>query len=140
MIRNRASLFASTILLLISSGCARNEMKPVDIFAEDNCANCRMAISDKHFASEIILQNGEVVKFDDLACLEQYRSKNPAIKIGAVFVSDYETGGWLPYDKSVIVRTGIQTPMGSGKIAVPDSNKAKTLEAKYPPAAGSVHQ
>ena len=114
------------------TGCAPSTMKPVDIHHEDACSNCRMAVSDKAFASEIILQNGEALKFDDLVCLEDYRKKEPAAKIAAIFVSDYETKEWLAFEKSIIVETGIATPMGSGKIAVNDETRAKAMREKYP--------
>jgi copper chaperone NosL len=115
-------------------GCAPHEIKPVDIFPEDNCSNCRMAISGRSFASEIITEGDEVMKFDDLVCLEKFRKKNPDTKIKAMFVTDYETGRWLAFEKSVIVKTGIDTPMGSGKIAVKDSLRAAAIKKEHPPA------
>lgn len=129
-------LIGGTSLMLLS--CGPSEIKPVDIYPEDNCANCRMAVSDKSFASEIITDQREVFKFDDLACLEEYRQKNQTLKINAIFVADYETKDWLPYARSVIVRTGIETPMGSGKAAVADSQRAKILVERFPaPKGGS---
>lgn len=116
------------------AGCAVREIKPVEIFPEDNCSNCRMAISSRQFASEIIAEGDEVMKFDDLSCLESFRKKNPALKIKAVFVTDYETSRWLQFEKSVIVKTGLDTPMGSGKIAVKDSVRAAALVKGHPPA------
>ena len=124
-------------LILMAMGCGRKEVKPVDIFPEDNCSNCRMAVSERAFASEIIVESGEVMKFDDLACLEQYRRKNPDLNIEEIYVTDHETGQWLPYAKSVVVKTGLQTPMGSGQIAVADSTRARGVVAKYPPAQNS---
>lgn len=118
-------------IVLILFGCTP-EVKPVDIFPEDNCSNCRMAISDRSFASEIITEQGEVLKFDDLGCFASFRKKNAELKIRASFVTDYETKQWLPYEKSVIVATGIETPMGSGKAAFSDSLKARIYEVKYP--------
>ncbi|MEK6755719.1 MAG: nitrous oxide reductase accessory protein NosL [Bacteroidota bacterium] len=123
-------LICGTSLLFLT--CGQSEIKPVDIYPEDNCANCRMAVSDKSFASEIITDQREVFKFDDLGCLEEYRHKNPTLKINAIFVADYETKDWLPYARSVIVRTGIVTPMGSGKVAVADSQRAKILVERFP--------
>jgi copper chaperone NosL len=120
---------AASLLFLT---CGASEIKPVDIYPEDNCANCRMAISDKSFASEIITDQREVLKFDDLGCLEKYRQKNPMLKVDAMFVTDYETREWLPYARSVIVRTGIVTPMGSGQVAVADSQHATALVERFP--------
>lgn len=113
--------------------CGQREIRPVEIFPEDNCSNCRMAVSDKSFASEIITGNDEVLKFDDLSCLESYRKKNASVQIKAIFVTDYDTRSWLPFEKSVIVKTGIDTPMGSGKIAVKDSARAAAIAKEHPP-------
>ena len=124
--------FAVGIVLLVA-GCGQSEIRPVEIFQEDNCSNCRMAVSDMSFASEIITDKDEVMKFDDLSCLESYRKKNASVQIRAIFVMDYETKSWLPFEKSVIVKTGIDTPMGSGKIAVKDSARAAAIAKDHPP-------
>lgn len=91
-----------------------------------------MAISDQAFASEIITAEGEIFKFDDLGCLERFKEKATALKIAATFVKDYETKNWLSYERSTIVQTSIKTPMGSGKVAVADSVKAKEYLEKFP--------
>ena len=130
-VTTRFSLAVGTVLLV--AGCGQHEIRPVEIFPEDNCSNCRMAVSDKSFASEIITDKDEVMKFDDLSCLESYRKKNASVQIKAIFVTDYDTKSWLPFEKSVIVKTGIDTPMGSGKIAVKDSARAAAIAKDHPP-------
>jgi copper chaperone NosL len=114
-------------------GCAATEIKPVDLYPEDQCAQCRMAVSNEAFASEIIAQNGEVFKFDDLGCLEKFLKEKSGLAVAAMYVKDYQTRAWLSKDKSVIVQTSLKTPMGSGKVAVADSVQAKQLVEKYPP-------
>jgi copper chaperone NosL len=113
-------------------GCGSSEIKPVDIYPEDMCAQCRMAVSAQAFASEIITADGEVFKFDDLGCLEKFKEKSTDRKIAATFVKDYETRNWLPYERSTIVQTSIKTPMGSGKVAFTDSSQAKAYLKKFP--------
>lgn len=125
-------LFSIGVISLMT-GCAPSDLKPVDIYPEDSCAQCRMAVSDRSFASEIITQDSEVLKFDDLGCLESYRKKNPQTAIRAIFVSDYEKKTWLPFEKSIIVKTGLTTPMGSGKVAFADSNRAMDFVKANPP-------
>jgi len=114
------------------AGCASSDMKPVDLYPEDQCAQCRMAVSSDSFASEIITKNGEVFKFDDLGCQEKFVKENAELVIGVIFVKDYQTRIWLLKEKSFIVLTSIKTPMGSGKVAVADSIQAKQLVEKYP--------
>lgn len=120
-------------MILHVAGCASTDLKPVDIYPEDTCAQCRMAVSERAFASEIITVDREVFKFDDLGCFETFREKNPRLNVLAMFVSDYESKSWIPYEKSVIVRTGIRTPMGSGQIAFADTRRAGDFAAANPP-------
>jgi len=112
--------------------CGSSEIKPVDIYPEDMCGHCRMAISDQAFASEIITASDEIFKFDDLGCMESFKEKSSDLKIAATFVKDYETKNWILYERSTIVQTSIKTPMGSGKVAFADSIKAKEFLEKFP--------
>lgn len=125
-------VFINSLLITIL-GCSSSEIKPVDIYPEDMCAHCRMAISDKAFASEIITEKRDVFKFDDLGCLFDYRKKTSSLKVAAIFVIDYESKIWIPLDKSTIVETSVKTPMGSGKVAFKDSSNASLFAKKYPP-------
>ena len=124
-------LAAMAVLTMI--GCASGDVRPVELFPEDNCSGCRMAISDAAFASEIINNQGEAFKFDDLGCLEKFRAKTPAQDVRAVFVKDYGTRTWVLYEKSTIVRTGIRTPMGSGNVAFSNPESAKEFASQHPP-------
>jgi copper chaperone NosL len=106
-------------------GCNPAGPKPVEIYPEDNCSHCRMAISDQSFAAEIITSQNEVFKFDDIGCMDEFKRTSVDLTISAAFVKNYDTKQWLPIEKSVIVKTDIQTPMGSGKVAFPDSSRAR---------------
>jgi len=119
------------------AGCGTSELRPVELFPEDECAHCRMSVSDPKFASEIITQNGEVFKFDDLSCLDKFRKHRNDQAIAAIFVKDFETTRWLRYEQSVIIETGIATPMGSGKIAVSGSERAAAVKQQFPARSGS---
>lgn len=126
---NRLSALAAIMII----ACGPSELRPVDIFPEDNCSGCRMAISEESFASEIINDRAEVFKFDDLGCLEKFRKDTPALVIAAMFVKDFETKSWIPYEKSTIVLTGVRTPMGSGKAAFRNPDKAREFASEHPP-------
>jgi len=119
-------------IMILAGGCGTKEIRPVDIFPEDNCTQCRMAISDERFASEIIDQNAEVVKFDDLGCMLKYRARHADLKITAIFLKDYGTKQWTRYERAAIVETSVETPMGSGKVAFSDAEKASAFKKQYP--------
>jgi copper chaperone NosL len=124
--------FLLCLSLFLAYGCGPSDVRPVDLFPEDMCAYCRMAVSDHRCASEIIAESGEVFKFDDLSCLGAYRSGRRDLKIAAVFVMDYETKTWLLWEKAVVVRAGVFTPMGSGKVAFADSTHAIEFRHQHP--------
>ncbi len=115
--QNRIILFGVLSLL----GCGSSEIRPVDIYPEDVCTFCKMAFSDQRYAAEIISREEEVAKFDDIGCMIKYRNMRDNSGTSTVFVKDYETRGWIPEDRAVIIQTDIMTPMGSGKIAFSDS-------------------
>lgn len=132
---NPGLTIGSQILLgafLFLAGCTSPEPKPVDLYPEDMCAYCRMAVSDQRCASEIVTESREVYKFDDISCLEHFRSQQTGLRISAIFVKEYETRLWLPWGKAVIVETGIFTPMGSGKLAFTDSAHAHEFLIQNP--------
>ena len=123
---------AALLLLLVAAGCGSGEIKPVEIYAEDICSSCRMAISERSFASEIITAQGEVFKFDDLGCLEKFRAAAPQLTAARVFVTAYETREWIEEKSANIVLTRVKTPMGSGKVAFADSAQSAAFAAQYP--------
>ena len=119
------------IAAILLFGCSGREAKPVDIFPEDVCSNCRMAISDAAFACEVVVTDGDALKFDSSVCLESYRKKHPDAA-GTIFYADYETHAWLRANECVLVRTSIETPMGPGAIAVRTQERADALLKQFP--------
>ncbi len=130
---NTNKYFLAVALSVIVISCGPKEIQPVELFPEDECASCRMTVSNPAFASEIINKDGSVVKFDDLRCFENYRKDHNVDDFEKIFVKDYETKAWIPFGKSIVLQTGIETPMGSGQIAVGDQLRAKQLKEQYPP-------
>ena len=114
------------ILPIVLAACASGEIKPVPIEAGDMCSFCKMAISEKRFAAEIITDDERVLKFDDVGCLLRYRQQaGNGLKSAAVYVTDYDSREWLKADDAFFVKSGtIKTPMGSSLIAYGDKSKA----------------
>lgn len=125
-------LLSLIILTMLFSSCGPQKIEPVELFPEDECASCRMTVSGAQFASEIINNDGTVVKFDDLKCFENYRKTHDVVAFAAIFVKNYDTKEWIPFGKSIVIQTGIDTPMGSGQVAVADQQRAMQLKEQYP--------
>ena len=114
------------MLAVLLAACAGGAIKPVDIEASDMCSFCRMAISEKRYAAEIIDAEDNVMKFDDIGCMLRYRdAAGTTLKPLAIFVTDFETREWLPAEKAFFVRpANVKTPMGSGIVAHASMEKA----------------
>jgi copper chaperone NosL len=119
-------------LLLVFTACREAEIKPVEIAAEDVCTHCKMAISEKQFASEIITTDGDALKFDDIGCMQDYLKEKPDTKIAAHFFMEYDTKQWLKGNGATFVKSKeITSPMGGGIIAFSNETKAKTAAAEF---------
>jgi copper chaperone NosL len=103
----------------IGAACGSRAPAPADLDpAHDACASCRMIVSDRRFASQLVAPLEEPVFFDDLGCLAAYL-KRTAVPIGAaVYVADHATGKWVPAGAAVYTEVaGATAPMGSHVIA-----------------------
>ncbi len=120
------------LLWLAFTACREAQIKPVNIAAEDVCTHCKMAISEKQFASEFITPDGEALKFDDIGCLLDYRKEKPDTKVAAYFFVEYDTKQWIKGDSASFVKSKeITSPMGGGIIAFSNETKAKTAAAEF---------
>ena len=104
---------------LLCIGCGNAELRPIEIMSEDMCSFCKMAISEKRFASELLTQDGEVFKFDDIGCMLRFRkSHGHPESVVATFVLDYETRKWLKAEEAYFVKSKeFKTPMGGNVVA-----------------------
>ncbi len=123
----------ATLGLMFLAGCDR---KPADGPKEvrwdrDFCESCRMLLSDRHYAAQILDAKGKYHLFDDpgemlLAFATKY-NKDPAAKL---YVTDSKSGKWLNA-RSASYTSGHLTPMGFGYGSIekpePDSINFTTL-------------
>jgi len=112
-------------LVFLAASCGDGQLRPVAITAGDACDYCRMAISEKQYAGELLDLDGNTRKFDDLSCMLKYLKKsNPGV--AAYFVMDYETRSWVKAEEASFVRSSqLKTPMSGGIIAFKDKTKAE---------------
>lgn len=84
-------------------------------YGEDVCERCKMIISDKRFAAQLVDQKGTALKFDDVGCLSEYL-KESGVEGGkplAMYVADFATGEWLDAGKAFYLRNPeLRSPMG----------------------------
>lgn len=102
--------------LALAAACAGGPPEPEPIVLdEDACAYCRMAISQREFAAELVTRQGRVETFDDAGCLAAWLRAHGRPEGAAVFVADYRSGEWLPAEAATfVVSPALPTPMRSG--------------------------
>jgi copper chaperone NosL len=125
------SLMAAVALWLCA--CRQALLQPVEIQPEDVCARCKMAISERRYASEFVTKGETAYKFDDIACmLRVIQERHSRGDIAAVFVVDYPTRRWINALEAWFVRSqSLKTPMGGGIVAFQDQPRAEAAVLQF---------
>ncbi len=125
LFRNIKYMFSAILLLFFAVACSQ---EPVEIhYASDECAHCRMMITDDQFAAQLITEKGKAYKFDAIECLAVYHRKNQSELSGSrLWVSNYnEPGTWLDAVEAQYVKSEvIKSPMGASLLALPTKEAA----------------
>jgi len=106
-------------LVLLASACTSGVPQPVAIdLGRDVCAHCRMVISSRATAAQILSPAEEPRLFDDIGCLASDLARSAPPEGSVIVVADHLTGDWLTAGDAVLTEVpGLPTPMGSGVIA-----------------------
>ena len=120
-------------VLTLTSACVDGPLRAIAIETGDMCAQCRMAISEKRFAAEMLDNDGNPYKFDDIGCMRKFVEQGGWTRKGAVlFVADYDKGEWLRTDNALCVSSpAIRSPMASGLLAVAEPSKADEYSGRF---------
>ena len=107
-------------LAIVALSCNGGPPAPATLDTRnDVCADCRMAVSNARFASQIVAPGEEPLFFDDLGCLAAYLRKHATQPAGAVaYVADHRTRTWVPASDAIFTNApALETPMGSHVVA-----------------------
>jgi copper chaperone NosL len=126
-------LWSLLVALPLLAACQKAAFAPVALAAEDMCAMCKMAISEKRFAAEFIDRDGQAFKFDDIRCMVDYiKSRQRRADLAATYLMDFDSRQWIKAETAHCVQSAeIKTPMGGGIIAFQDAASAEAAAAKY---------
>lgn len=120
------------LFLLLLSACSQ---QPGEVhYGNDECAHCKMIITDSRFASEMVSSKGKAIKFDAIECMAEYAGSHKTELNGAKgYVSNFDhPGEWLALDKAIIVQSrNINSPMGAGLVALEDEEALKIHQEEY---------
>ncbi|KMY49956.1 nitrous oxide reductase accessory protein NosL [Peribacillus loiseleuriae] len=132
MKKKRFSFIVWAGLIMILAACGNDKAQPVAINeATDTCETCNMAVIDNQHATQIILENGKSMVFDDLGCMYEWITKHENEKIDAEFVRDYHDKEWILVDDATYVyNQSLKTPMAYHVISFKDKATAEDFAAK----------
>ena len=125
------------VLMLVLPACESRPRGPVPLERDDACASCRMLISERRYAAELIDRTGEIYKFDDIACMLRFAHVHGIQQSGAKFyVTDYaSSNNWIDAGQAYFVnlKSSVSSPMASGIVAFRDSSSARASGQKEGP-------
>lgn len=125
-----ASLAAAPMLGALAA-CASAGPRPI-AYGRDQCANCRMVVSDPRYAAELVTAKGRTLVFDSVECLATYLIRETRDAAGgSPWVATHDAPATLvPAERALFRRvTGPGSPMGKGLTAYasPSAAGAETL-------------
>lgn len=109
-------IWMGALVAVLGMGCSAPETgAPEILYGLEECAHCRMIISEERYAAAIVDASGEVQKYDDLGCI--LRSNRKVAANETVWVHDMETGDWIDGRGAWFIHDPSRmTPMGSGVV------------------------
>lgn len=118
------------LLMAALSGCQNNAMEPEEINPEiDVCEVCNMGIAHEHFATEIVTEDREIHKFDDIGCMDEFLKSEKSLKEAGAskqYVRDMETGEWVELEKAFhAFHPDYWTPMANGVVSFKTKERAE---------------
>ena len=117
-------LVASSMIVL----AACSESMPQEIaVGKDQCANCKMTISEPKYATQLITEKGRLYKFDDISCMNDYEVSNTESTGNAkTYVADFPSGEFIEKTTATFIKGGdIKSPMGGNTQAYKDKAAAE---------------
>ncbi|MHC4143982.1 MAG: nitrous oxide reductase accessory protein NosL [Planctomycetota bacterium] len=125
----RVALWVTLITGILA--CAGGKPPPVELaIDEEVCSLCRMAVSERYYAAEIVTREGSVDYFDDIGCLVRFLS-DKTFKDAGIYVVNSAGGEWLDARSAYFVRSDdLPTPMNYGIVAYGDADMASAAAAR----------
>lgn len=129
-IRGTALAFACA-LGLAASACRPPGPRAVEL-NEDQCAYCRMEVTDARFAAEAITRTGRINVFDSVECLAGYARTAEPGAVRGFWVTDAEQPGTFVDAAAAgfLVGSSLRAPMGR-TVAFASPDAARAAQARY---------
>lgn len=129
-----ARLILMACLTLLLAGCADGP-REITVGAEE-CAHCRMIVSEDAFAAQLRTAQGRSHVFDSIECMAEFVRDNEAsgeMQVGGLWVTDFTSPGtWLPVDEAFFLQSReLRSPMGLNLSAYGSSQDAAAHRQEF---------
>jgi copper chaperone NosL len=128
--KEAAAVLGFAVLL---SSCSI-EPRPIQ-YGHDQCALCRMTISDSRYGTELLTSKGKVFVFDSIECMVEYKSAGQIDhgNIHSLLITDYANPGTLVDAISAyyIITPNHPSPMGANLTGFASQEDAEKFIEKY---------
>ena len=126
--------FPLTIVLAVTlffTGCKPGP-QPIN-YGGDECAYCRMMITDAEFGSQIVNNQGRAYKFDSIECMAAYDLTEDGENVHSKWVPDFlDREQWLKVEDAVYLHSEtLRSPMGLFLSAYSDRASAEEMRNEY---------
>lgn len=120
-------------MIFAISGCERG---PEQIhYGSEECAYCRMIISEPQYGSQLVTTHGLVYKFDSIECLAAYEitSALDPEHVHSMWVPDFPSSpDWVPAgDARYLHSETLRSPMGLSISAYAEHDQAVLHQQQY---------
>lgn len=133
MNKMKFSVGGLAMVVLLLTACSRGP-EPIR-YGSDQCVHCKMMITERAFAAEIITAKGKALKFDAIECMAAYITEDPEINKSQVrrWVHDFsEPDAWIQAEEALFVQSKkIKSPMGLSLLAFGDEETLETHLKSY---------
>ncbi|MCM2348797.1 MAG: hypothetical protein NDI69_02170 [Bacteriovoracaceae bacterium] len=121
-------IIITILMMLILTSCQESgELKPQEpLWGREGCARCRMVLSEKRYAVQRVLSNGEIHFYDDLNCALQHKHDEDK---GTLYVHPHGKDQWILAEQAKY-QSGLRTPMNSGYGAVNEGGEITFSEVQ----------
>lgn len=117
------------VFVIVLAGCGKTNYEPVAINEEtDKCDVCNMQVKDDAFAVQLTTKDGKTYKFDDIGCMNEWKTKHGTDNIGAEYVRDYNSKDWVKSEEAAYVYdASFKSPMAYGVYSFKNKQSAQSF-------------
>jgi copper chaperone NosL len=108
---SRRSALAVLVVALAAVACKQTDAAAEPVWGKEPCAHCKMLVSDKRYAAQLVDEAGDHRFFDDIGCMVLFMdARKPPER---VWVRESTSGTWVDARTARYVQ-GARTPMDFG--------------------------